>query len=175
MQMLVKAIASSSESTLKPAHKARNIRTDSRLPWPQPAIVESFFSLSPISRFQLARLGIDRLGAALYVDDIDRLEDIQQRRPSASRASVRRAAANHQRRCGATSASRVLRATHLDIAQAGGGQCGYMPAKPAPIMTSPFDSLLAEWIDEGSGRDERGQFGVHDTGMGRAHSCGRPW
>ena len=72
-----------------------------------------------------AGLGVDRLGAALHVVDIDGLEDIQQRCRQGLGLLFIEPRPNHQRRLGSYQRDlEFLGRDALDVAQAGGRKCG---------------------------------------------------
>ena len=72
-----------------------------------------------------AGLGVDRLGAALHVDDVDGLEHIQQRRRQGFGLRFVETWADHQRRLrGNQRDLELLGRNALDVAQAGRGKCG---------------------------------------------------
>ena len=133
MQMLVKGNRIvkrvDAETMLR---KTGNVRTE------QPAarchdqaIVGELLSFCPGGRnAHFARLGIDRLGAALHVEYVDRLEDIQQRRSQRLGLRLVEPWANHQRRLWCDQRDlELLGRSALDVAQAGGGQCGIHAGK----------------------------------------------
>jgi hypothetical protein len=72
-----------------------------------------------------AGFGVDGLGAALYVDDVDRLQDIQQGRCQGLGLRFIEPRANYQRGLGRNQRDlELLGRSALDVAQAGGGKCG---------------------------------------------------
>jgi hypothetical protein len=72
-----------------------------------------------------AGFGVDGLGAALHVDDIDGLEDIQQRCRQGFGLRFVEPRANHQRRLRRDHRDlELFRRNALDVAQAGSGKCG---------------------------------------------------
>src|SRR5207237_2829492 len=72
-----------------------------------------------------AGLGVDRFGAALHVDNVDGLEDIQQWRRQGFGLGFVESRTNHERRRrGDQRDLELLGRNALDVAEAGGGKCG---------------------------------------------------
>ncbi len=70
-------------------------------------------------------LGVDVLDAALYVDDIDRVEHLLQRRCQGLGLRLVKPRADHQRRLRRHQRDLEFFRRHaFDVAQAGGGKCG---------------------------------------------------
>ena len=107
--------------------KAGDIRTEQPAAGgdDQPVVGESLSRALGGGDLHHARLGIDRLGAALHIDDVDGLEDIQQRRCQGLGFRFIEPRANHQRRLRRDQRDLEFVGRHaLDVAQTGCGKCG---------------------------------------------------
>ena len=119
--------------------KAGNVRTEQPAAGghDQPVVGERLPRAFPGRDLHRAGLGVDRLGAALHIDDVDGLEHIEQRRGEGLGLRLVEPRANHQRRLGATSAiSSSSGETPWMSRRRAAERAAYMPAKPAPMMTS---------------------------------------
>ncbi len=80
--------------------KAGNIRTEQPAAGghDQPIVGDALLRTFGSDDFHRAGLGVDRLGAALHVDDVDGFEDIRERRRQSFGLRFVEPRANHQRR-----------------------------------------------------------------------------
>jgi hypothetical protein len=86
---------------------------------------EVLLCISGSDDFHRAGFGVDRLDAALHIDDVDGLEHLQQRCGEGFRIRFVEPRANHQRRLRPHQRDfEFFGRNALDIAQAGCGKCG---------------------------------------------------
>ena len=107
--------------------EAGNIRTEQPAAGghDQPIVGEALLRALGGDDAHRAGFGVDGLGAALHVDNVDRLEDIQQRRRQGFGLRFVEPRANHQRRLWRNQRDlEFFGRNTLDVAQAGGGKGG---------------------------------------------------
>ena len=106
--------------------EAGNIRTEQPAAGghDQPVVGERFSRTLGRRDLHHAGLGIDRLGAALHVDDVDGLEHIEQRRRQGFGLRFIEPRADHQRRLRCNQRDlEFFGRNALDVAQAGSRKC----------------------------------------------------
>ena len=106
--------------------EARNVRTEQPAAGghDQPVVGERLSLAFGGRRSPPCGTGVDRLGAASHVDDVDGLEDILQRRRQRLGLRLIEPRADHQCRLGCNQRDlEVLGRNALDVAQAGCGKC----------------------------------------------------
>ena len=107
--------------------EARNIRTEQPAAGghDQPVVGERLSHTLGGSDLHHTGFGIDRLGAALHVDDVDGLQHIQQRRRQGFGLRFVESRANHECRLRRDERDlKLLGRNALDVAQARSGKCG---------------------------------------------------
>jgi hypothetical protein len=107
--------------------KARNVGAEQAAPGGHhETVVGQSLSRALWSRdLHRSSIGVDRLGAALDVVDVDRLEDVKQRRGQGFRLRLIEPRANHQRRLRCDQCDfEIVRRNALNVAQPGGGKGG---------------------------------------------------
>ncbi|MGY4476654.1 hypothetical protein ACVILL_004068 [Bradyrhizobium sp. USDA 3364] len=92
-----------------------------------------------------AGVGVDRLGAALHIDDVDRVEDVEQRRGQRFRLRLVEPRADHERRLRRHQRDFEVLGRNARMSRRRAAEsAAYMPAKPAPMMTSRMGYFL--WV-----------------------------